>query len=76
LLILRSLAIVKEVLFTAEPLKMTPKGQNFFILDGLSFQRPLDRPKFRWENNIKMDLGEMGLGAMDGTHQAGLEAVD
>jgi hypothetical protein len=49
---------------------------KFFILDGLSFERPQGRPVFRWENNIKMDLREMGLGAMDGTHQAGLEAVD
>ena len=28
-------------------------------------QRPLGRPRHRWEDNIKMDLQEMGCGAMD-----------
>jgi len=27
--------------------------------------RPLGRPRRRWENNIKMDLKEMGCGGMD-----------
>jgi hypothetical protein len=27
-------------------------------------QRPLERPRRRWENNIKMDLQEMGCGDM------------
>ena len=26
---------------------------------------PLERPKCRWENNIKMDLQEVGCGYMD-----------
>jgi hypothetical protein len=25
-------------------------------------KRPLGRPRHRWDNNIKMDLQEMGLG--------------
>jgi hypothetical protein len=25
-------------------------------------RRPLGRPRRRWENNIKMDLGEVGWG--------------
>ena len=28
-------------------------------------KRPLERPRRRWEDNIKMDLQEMGYGVMD-----------
>jgi hypothetical protein len=28
-------------------------------------KRLLGRPRFRWENNIKMDLQELGCGGMD-----------
>jgi hypothetical protein len=28
-------------------------------------RRPLGRPRRRWENNIKMDLREVGWGGMD-----------
>ena len=28
-------------------------------------KRPLGRPRSRWENNIKMDLQEVGCGVMD-----------
>jgi hypothetical protein len=28
-------------------------------------KRPLGRPSRRWEDNIKMDLGEIGWGGMD-----------
>jgi hypothetical protein len=28
-------------------------------------KRPLERPRCRWVNNIKMDLGETGWGGMD-----------
>jgi len=28
-------------------------------------KRPLGRPTRRWENNIKMDLHEVGFGVMD-----------
>jgi hypothetical protein len=28
-------------------------------------KRPLGRPRGRWEDNIKMDLQEMGCGGMD-----------
>ena len=28
-------------------------------------QRPLERPRLRWEDNIKMDLQEVGCGVMD-----------
>ena len=29
-------------------------------------KRPLGRPRHRWEDNIKMDLQEVGCGGMDG----------
>jgi hypothetical protein len=28
-------------------------------------KRPLARPRYRWEDNIKMDLQEVGCGGMD-----------
>ena len=28
-------------------------------------RRPLERPRRRWENNIKMNLQEVGCGGMD-----------
>jgi hypothetical protein len=28
-------------------------------------KRPLGRPRFRWKDNIKMDLKEIGWGGMD-----------
>jgi hypothetical protein len=28
-------------------------------------QRPMGRPRCRWEDNIKMDLQEVGCGVMD-----------
>jgi len=28
-------------------------------------RRPLGRPSLRWEDNIKMDLQEVGYGSMD-----------
>ena len=32
--------------------------------------RPLERPRRRWENNTKMDLQEVGCGGMDWTNLA------
>jgi hypothetical protein len=33
-------------------------------------KRPLGRPKYRWVNNIKMDLREIGWDGMDWIHLA------
>jgi ribosome biogenesis protein Nip4 len=33
-------------------------------------RRPLGRPKRRWEDNIKMDLREVGWGSVDFFHLA------
>jgi hypothetical protein len=33
-------------------------------------RRPLGRPRRRWEDNIKMNLGEIGFGNVDWIHLA------
>jgi hypothetical protein len=33
-------------------------------------RRPLGRPRRRWKDNIKMDLGEIGFGGVDWIHLA------
>jgi hypothetical protein len=33
-------------------------------------RRPLGRPRHRWEDNIKMDLREIGFGDLDWIHSA------
>jgi hypothetical protein len=33
-------------------------------------RRPLERPRCRWEDNIKMDLREIGFGEVDWIHWA------
>jgi hypothetical protein len=35
-------------------------------------RRPLGRPRRRWEDNIKMDLGEIGFGDVDWIEFIGL----
>ena len=46
-----------------------PMGERRGIYRGLAAKhegkRPLGRPRYRWENNIKMDLQEMGCGGVD-----------
>ena len=39
-------------------------GSAFKILTGLQ-ERPLERPRRRWEDNIRMDLEEIGINAGD-----------
>jgi hypothetical protein len=38
------------------------KGVYRVLVGRLKRKRPLRRPWRRWENNIKMDLGEIGIG--------------
>jgi hypothetical protein len=46
--------------------RMTEKRNAYRILVGKpEGKRPLGRPKRRWEDNIKMDFGEIGLDGMD-----------
>jgi hypothetical protein len=45
---------------------MGEKRDSYRILVGRpEGRRPLGRPRGRWEDNIKMDLQEMGWGGMD-----------
>jgi hypothetical protein len=44
-------------------------GYNIFV-GRPEGRRPLGRPRDRWEDNIKMDLREIGFGAVDWIHLA------
>jgi hypothetical protein len=42
-----------------------PHTRNIKNIHIVMLRVPLGRPRSRWENNIKMDLQEMGCGGMD-----------
>ena len=41
------------------------RGVYMVLVEKPEGKRPLGRPRSRWENNIKMDLQEVGCGSMD-----------
>ena len=41
------------------------RGVYRVLVGKLEGRRPLARPRRRWEDNIKMDLQEVGCGGMD-----------
>ena len=41
------------------------KGLYSVLVGKPEGKRPLGRPRLRWEDNIKMDLQEVGCGGMD-----------
>jgi len=41
------------------------KGVHWILVWKPEGKRPLGRPRPRWEDNIKMDLQEVGCGVMD-----------
>jgi hypothetical protein len=43
----------------------TGRGVYRILVGKLGGKRPLGRPSRRWEDNIKMDLQEVGCGGMD-----------
>jgi len=43
------------------------RGVYRVLVGKLEVKRPLGRPKRRWEDNIKMDLQEVGCGAWAGS---------
>jgi hypothetical protein len=46
--------------------RMGEKRDAYRLLVGMSEgKRPLGRPRRRWVDNIRMDLGEMGWGVVD-----------
>jgi len=41
------------------------RGMCMVLVGKPEGKRPLGRPKHKWEDNIKMDLQEVGCGGMD-----------
>jgi hypothetical protein len=41
------------------------RGAYNILVGRAEGKRPLGRPRRRWEDNISMDLGEMGFGDVD-----------
>jgi len=41
------------------------RGMYRVLVGKAEGKRPLGRPRHRWEDNIKMDLQEVGCGGMD-----------
>jgi hypothetical protein len=41
------------------------EGAYNILVGRPEWRRPLGRPRRRWEDNIKMDLGEIGFGDVD-----------
>jgi len=41
------------------------RGVYRFLVGKREGKRPLGRPRLRWEDNIKMDLQDVGCGGMD-----------
>jgi hypothetical protein len=46
------------------------RGAHNILVGKTQGRRPLGRPRCRWEDNIKMDLGEIGSGNVDWIHWA------
>jgi len=51
--------------------RMEEMLNEYCILVGIpGGKRPLGRPRHRWDNNIRMDLREIGWGHVDWMHVA------
>ena len=46
------------------------RGVHRVLVGKSERQKPLGRPRRRWEDNIKMDLQEVGCGGVDWTELA------
>ena len=46
-------------------LMVEERGMYRVLVGKLEGRRPLERPRRRWMNNIRMDLQEVGCGYMD-----------
>jgi hypothetical protein len=51
-----------------EPLAKSLRGAYNILVRRPEGRRPLGRPRRRWEDNIKMDLREIGFGDVDWIH--------
>jgi hypothetical protein len=55
----------RRMIWVGQVVHMEDKGVPHRVLVGRpKGKRPLGRPRHRWENNIKMDLKEVGCGGM------------
>jgi hypothetical protein len=50
--------------------RMQKKNARRILVGNPEGKRPLGRPRGRWVDNIKIDLGEIGWGGMDWTNLA------
>ena len=56
----------KRIRWAGHVARMGERRGVYRVLAGkLEGKRPLGRPRCRWEDNIKMDLQEVGCGGMD-----------
>jgi len=56
----------RRIRWVGHVVRMGENGDIYRILVGKpEGKRPLGRPRHRWEDNIKMDLQEVGSGGMD-----------
>jgi hypothetical protein len=61
----------RRIGWAAHVARMGEVRSTYNILVGMpEGRRPLGRPRRRWEDNIKMDLREIGFGDMDWIHWA------
>ena len=59
----------RRLRWTGHVARMEEDRSAFKILTGEpTGKRPLGRPRGRWENNIKMDLAEIGINAGNWVH--------
>jgi hypothetical protein len=59
----------RKMLWAGHVARMREKRNAYRILVGKpEGKRPLGRPGRRWEDNIRMDLREIGWGGMDWIH--------
>ena len=57
---------LRRMRWTGHVARMGERRSAYRVLVGKpEGKRPLGRPRHRWEDNIKMDLQELGCGGMD-----------
>ena len=72
----------RRIIWVGHVARMAERRGVYRVLVGKPEEkRPLGRPRRRWDNNIKMDLQEVGCGGMDwielaGTCECGNELSD
>jgi hypothetical protein len=60
----------KKMRWAGHVARMGFRGAYSILIGRPEGRRPLGRPRRRWENNIKMDLTEIGFGDVDWIHLA------